>query len=405
MNTAVLPSRAEFLPATQACPQPTPRPQRPRGYRRVRSAAYFSALFLIAFVAAEIGARVDDWAHDGVPPLANPSPAYDLQVQNADGIVRGRPNGRYKRWQLNEHGFRSPPMSQEPAPGRVRVAVLGASETFGLYESNGAEMPAQLARELQDETSVEVFNASITGMTVRSMLPYWEGWVSDFRPRIVVLYASPLFYLRDSAIKPIPESVAAAPRKSEGELRPVVAEPGLNSRFVSRLKDSYHFPDWIQRHRNRWEIERLSQDKPADWYYRSAPAANLARFRADIDALTQAIRASGAEVVVVTHAVRAESPPRPDDLDDLQSMRTHLPQATPETLVAFNQEASAALLDMCRENGMPSLDAAAALNGKRELYGDLVHFNDAGASALARLVAERVRPLVQETRAAAKPSR
>jgi hypothetical protein len=360
----------------------------------MRRVAYGGGLVLIVLLNAELGARVDDWLHHGVPLLANPSAEYNLQVQDTNGTIRGRPFGQYKRWKLNEFGFRSPAMTKEPSEGRIRVAVLGASETFGLYESAGGEMPAQLAQELKDE-AVEVFNASITGITVHSMVPYWEGWVSQFRPRIVVLYASPLFYLRDWAAEAKPARAALSLKQATSDYKPVCAEPALSSRFLSRLKDVVHLPNFVQRHRNRREIDRITQGQPADWYYRSVPAANLARFRADVDELTAAIRASGAEILVVTHVVRASSPPSPADADDLESMRVHLPKARPDVLVAFNREASSAVLDLCHEKQIPVVEAA-ALDGNRELFCDLVHFNDVGASRLARLTADHLRPLLRK---------
>src|SRR5262245_65881480 len=80
----------------------------------------------------------------------------------------------------------------------MRVMVLGASETFGIYESDQKEFPAQVAGLLRAKggsPKVEVINAAIVGMTVRSMIPYWRNWASQFRPKIVVVYPSPLFYL------------------------------------------------------------------------------------------------------------------------------------------------------------------------------------------------------------------
>ena len=48
---------------------------------------------------------------------------------------RGEPYGHFGQWRLNAYGFRSPEISILPAPAMVRIAALGASETFGLYES------------------------------------------------------------------------------------------------------------------------------------------------------------------------------------------------------------------------------------------------------------------------------
>src|SRR5581483_6258978 len=155
----------------------------------------FSALLLLtALASAEVASRVDDWIRLDLPVLATPDHQRDLTFQD-EHCLRGRPGARFKKWKLNQFGFRAPEMSREPAPGRVRIMILGASDALGFSEPEGMEFPAQLARLLQPDQRYEVINVAIAGMTAKSMISYWESWVSRFSPNLVFVYASPLFYL------------------------------------------------------------------------------------------------------------------------------------------------------------------------------------------------------------------
>jgi hypothetical protein len=163
------------------------------------------------------------------------------------------------------------------------------------------------------------------------------------------------------------------------------------------LKDGLHWPDFIQRIRNRRRIAERTRGQPQEWYYTSLPRANLDRFVADLAELTKAIRAGGAQVVLIAPAVKAGSPPGPADLEELEAARVHRPKPTAQVILEFERAAAAAVLELGRREGYPTVDAAGALSGHHELFGDLVHFNDAGAALVAGLVAERLRPLCRLT--------
>ena len=151
------------------------------------------ALFL---AGVEAMARLDDYIHLGVPFLASPDNEHDLKLRESWGF-RGRPHGLFRKWQLNEFGFRGPETTRQPADGATRILVLGASETFGLMESNSHEYPVQLQKVLQQEGNYEVINGGMTSLTAASMSAYWDQWLVRFQPQIVAIYASPVFYLRD----------------------------------------------------------------------------------------------------------------------------------------------------------------------------------------------------------------
>jgi lysophospholipase L1-like esterase len=348
---------------------------------RLRTFGRWPLLLIVFLFAAETAARLDDWLHLDVPLLANPERDHDLTVWDNAG-KHGRSHGRYKKWKLNSYGFRGPEISETPEPGVTRILILGASETFGLYESEGKEYPAQLAQLLRDKQGkdLEVVNGAMAGITVKRMLPYWKKWLSRFHPHVVLIYPSPLLYLDE-----VPPAI---PRDDVVDLSP---EPGWSSRVAGRFKDALRQTVGVRWLRQELLLALSERGKGDDWYFRTVPEDRLNLFLADLAALTEAIQSDGAEPILVTHAIRATSPPRADDAADLRAMRLFMPRATNETLVAFEDAASTGMKAYGREQGIPVFDAAQHMNGKREWFADLVHFNDAGAGELAALLAKRIR--------------
>ena len=204
---------------------------------------YILPLLLLAPIvvfAAEVTARVDDRIRYGIPFASTPD-SRDLTIVDSLG-TRGQPGARYKGWQLNNFGFRGPDITAQPTTGCTRVMVLGASETFGYYETPGKEYPAQLADSLRDAGCFDVINAAVAGMGLRQQVWMWKNHASRFRPDYVLIYPTPLFYLRsDTSTQPQDVAAAAMPAR---RLRP---------RLIERAKDVVDMPRPIQRQRIlRW---------------------------------------------------------------------------------------------------------------------------------------------------------
>src|SRR5688572_3869912 len=94
----------------------------------------FLGLAAIFLAGLEIMARLDDSLTHGAPFLGRYDAPSMLLDRDSLGI-KGRANGKFEKWVLNAKGFRGPdPRVPKPA-GKIRIVALGASETFGLYES------------------------------------------------------------------------------------------------------------------------------------------------------------------------------------------------------------------------------------------------------------------------------
>jgi len=343
-----------------------------------RRAAGLLAVGFLVLGGAELGSRLDDWMFLGISPLANPDYDSDLRLSD-DGFVRGRPNGRFKRWQLNEYGFNGAPNPLLPSPDCRRVIVLGASETFGAYESPGQEFVAELRRRLPDTPCFEVINGSIAGMSVRSATAYWNGWVERFRPDVALLYPNPLLslYISDDS-----DGHCALPRPADKVTAPA-APNGFSSRFLDRLRDAIDKPQWLVDAQIQWTVARVVRAHAAGWVLEEVPPQCVASFRSEVEELIGAVAATGALPVVVTHAFRSE----PHEKQTHLWLRRWVPRVEGEGQVRYHQAANDSLRSLAASSPVGLFDADAVLRGCDACFADPVHFSDEGAARLASALA------------------
>jgi hypothetical protein len=339
---------------------------------------WLGLLGIVGVIAAEVMARVDDAVRYGTPLLASPS-YNDLTMQDSLG-TRGRPFARYEKWKLNGAGFRSQEVTLTPRPGCVRVAVMGASETFGYAESPGKEYPAQLADSLNRTGCYEVINTAITGLPTTGQIQLWENWISRFEPSVVVIYVSPAFYLSNEP------PTFPVPKRAGASIRSTPFEP----RLLARLKDRIDYPDFVQRRRVMKTIAGAIAGKPDTWLYTSVPDDRLVLFRSHLDSLVASVRAKGAVPVLVTHAMRFGDSINSEDQDILRAWRQFTPRATEPVLIGFERKAAGTVREAAREREVPLADVANQMTGHTKWFADFVHFNDDGAAVVAGTIARTV---------------
>jgi hypothetical protein len=348
----------------------------------LRKAAWLGVVAAIVVIVAEVMSRLDDAIRTETPLLASPSYS-DLTMPDSIGM-RGRPFAHYQKWKLNSVGFRSQEVSFKPRPDCVRVAVMGASETFGYAESPGKEFPSQLADSLARNGCYEVMNTAIVGLSLTGLVQLWENWVSRFQPNVVVIYASPAFYLSDS----LPKFASPNPRWKATSAKPRPKK--FSSRLLARLSDRLEYPDFIQRRRVTKRIARAINGRPEEWFYRTLPNDRLSLYRRHLDSLITGVRASGAMPVLVTHAMRFGNRLDTEDQDILRAWRQYSPRATESVLMRFEQEGAETVRQLARERDVPLADAAAVMTGQTKWFADFTHFNDEGAGVIAQCIASAI---------------
>lgn len=349
----------------------------------LRKAGWLVLLATVMVITAEAVSRLDDAIRSGTPLLASPS-FTDLTISDSLG-TRGRPFARYQKWKLNGAGFRGREVSLKPRPDCIRVAVMGASETFGYAESPGKEFPSQLADSLSRTGCYEVLNAAVTGLPLTGQVRLWENWVSRYQPSVVVIYGSPSFYLSDNPPKfaVLSHGLPAISSKQ----KPTLFFP----RLLARLKDRIEYPDFIQRRRVMKEIASAISGRRSGWIFDKVPKERLALFRYHLDSLITDVRAKGAIPVIVTHAMRFGGQLDEQDRDLLRSWRQFTPRATEDVLIRFELETAVLERDVAEQRNVPIADVAAVMTGRTRWFADFVHFNDEGAGIVAHCIAITIR--------------
>jgi hypothetical protein len=349
----------------------------------MRCVAYLCGLVICVALGAEVAARLDDWIFDRTPIFANPT-KDDLITQDRFGR-HGRANARFKKWRLNNFGFRGPDINPAPDIGCRRIFILGASETFGLYESPDGEYPALLRKG--NSSCIEIVNTAVVGMGLGAMKDYWQRLLKSFDPDEVLIYPSPLFYLSDD---PAPQ-----PQKHSAPKQDPTPGPAhrFTSRFVDRLHNALRKPDFLQIRIDKRAVEAQLAGKPPGWVYASVPAERLDAFQRDLDSLVGTINADGKPVALITHAIRFSDPDEAvENSLSVWDMRVFAPRASGRIMVEFNSAANERLRAVAKKYRAQVIDVASSVAGCHGCFGDLIHFTDRGASR----VAEKIRMTLQD---------
>lgn len=346
-----------------------------------RRAPLALAALAVFGVTGEVTARAYDLVRYGVPFLASPS--RDALIYRDSLTVRGTPGARSGAFALNRYGFQGPQIDSTPSPSCVRVMALGASETFGYTESPGKNYVAQLADSLKGGGCYEVINAGVRGLTGPNLIRFWEHWAAAFKPRVVIIYPTPNFYLDNNPPQPLQP---VHPQGPMDRARP-------RSRFFDHIHDRFALPTPLQQWRLGREIAAATAGRPADWFFTAAPADRLALFRKDLDSLVTIVQASGATPFLVVSATRfgARFSARDDQL--MLQWRFIMPRATPAAILQFEHEAAQVIRDEGKARGgaVPVIDADSAMTGHGDYFSDAQHFTDRGSTVLASLLASGIR--------------
>jgi hypothetical protein len=349
-------------------------PRRDSSTGALSRAARWAGLCALFLGTWELAARVEDWATDG----ASPWRAHSIELLFRPSSVgkEGVPGARFRKWRMNELGFRGP----SPAPGRRNVMAFGASETFGVYESPDHEYPRLLEGELNALLGdrYNVVNAALPGMRIGRQ-PYLERALEITAAAYVVIYPSPANYAGTERpycrqpTRPIPRALSL----SDYARLPSRTEQLLKRLAPARALDAV-------RELGLWAATRGTP--PAE----RASQATVDAFSFDLECALEAVAAHGAVPVLVTHATWFGEGPGPRDRSKMLAWRRFYPELSEDGLLDLERRANAVARETARRRGALLFDAATELPTGAASFADFVHFNDEGARAMARGVAQEI---------------
>lgn len=336
----------------------------------------WSLVGLLALGAGlELGTRVDERVRLGTPIASAAASVADIITITGEG-ARGVAGGHYRQFSINSLGLRGP----EIVGDRPRLLVLGASETFGLYEAAGKEYPQQLQDSLAAAGCiVDVLNAGLPGFSLPTLAVTYRHRLRQLGATSVVLYPTPVQYLEMSrpAFRP-PTGV-----NPERSLRPRL-------RFFRRLRDHLKtvLPARIKTYLRTREItaQRAGLGDTPQWTV--VPADRLRAYQDDIGSFLDTLAADNVATLFVTHANRFGASV-PIDTAMLVAWAKFYPRAALDLLPKFETAANAAGSSIAAARRVPVSDLATALRplNPDSVFADFSHFTTFGAGKVAGLLA------------------
>lgn len=341
---------------------------------------------IIIFIGTiECSARVVDCIKWGADFISNYS-SDDLVVTDQLG-THCKFNARFEKWKINRYGFRGPDINLDKVNGVSRVIFLGASETFGLYESENMEFPAQVRLMLENTCHgrYQILNAAAPGLSPPRASQFYQLWLSKFKPDIVVYYPSPVIYLDETA--PVPAKITSR-KDNNGHFQ---------LRFIGNLRNTIkqHTPDVVQKYVRQFSINHTIGKHPLGWVWIKPPVDRLVLFKSHLTEFVIEVLKSGAKPVLMTHANRFAQKTTASDKYLMTSWRKFYPRATEECLVQNESEANNIIREVGLIYNVPIIDLEKIVPKDSKYFADYAHFNDKGANYVAVEVSNAIIRLSQ----------
>lgn len=345
-----------------------------------------AGLFLLCLEAA---ARLDDHLTWGAP-LFGPYHPELLRDQGPDGVPRNVPGARFEKWRINGYGFRGAEIEREKGPGRKRVIVLGQSESFGLYESEGGEWPERLARLATGRwKDVEVLNASVVGTGRWSRSEYLDRYVLPLRPDVLVLVLN----VSNEASADIVGRPAVSPRSPDSAMESTRNWP--QSRVVPKLMQRFKalLPPRLVQEARTWRLQRALQRKEREILDGRSPLDQIppeavAGYEAHLRDLVGGLRLRGVQPVLATYPTLVHA----ENIHELRVLllaaRTYHEELSEAGLLDAAVQYNDATRRVAQQMGVPLVDLDAEMPRTPEYFVDQVHYTDRGAQFVAERVLE-----------------
>ncbi|MFA6002839.1 MAG: SGNH/GDSL hydrolase family protein [Elusimicrobiota bacterium] len=265
----------------------------------------------------------------------------------------------------NSAGFVGPEWTQPKAAGTIRVIALGDSCTVAGQTPYPAQLEERLAAR-RDGPRWEVWNAGVGSWSSYQGLKLLQTDLLRYRPDVVSIY----FGWNDHWL------AWAAPDK---DLSALLDRQWRSLRLIENvrlLQGLLYIADRFRRG------PRFSAQTP--------PRVALPDYAANLRAMVQAVRASGAEAVLLT-APTVLTPEHPVTLRMCRETHNFFDPADIEKVhAAYNEQVRAA----ARELRAPLVDLAhefSRMHSAGDLFTDGIHLTLAGHRRVAELLAPQVR--------------
>ncbi len=241
---------------------------------------------------------------------------------------------------FNSHGYRGPELSVRKESGAIRIFTIGDSNTLGWVGDENFSWPKHLQDLLRWENPrFSVINAGVYGYSSLQGLRRLEETL-PFEPDMVLVS----FGWNDG-------------------LQVTVSD----AEFLSKSIRAFHLDEILVRLRTGQALLAL-YDKIASGQERGLVSrVSVQEYRGNLMRMSALAKERGIQIVLLTRPFIDDSPE-----------------------LSYN----AAVHHVAKEAGVPAIDVYTHFVSKPEQFSDSSHFTEAGHRLMARLIYERIRPLL-----------
>jgi hypothetical protein len=250
--------------------------------------------------------------------------------------------------------------------------MVGASETFGLHESQDMDFPSQMQTILDSlyPGKYEIVNAACVGMTPPRIGHYFESWLVQFDPDIVVYYPSPSLYLDNNT-----------PPDSANWKQLSAWRPSREWRLAGKAKIVLKgfIPMSWQIPVQKYQMTRLRADRPEGWVFEQVPEQRIATLYRHVKELVGIVKADNVRVILSTHVSRFGDSLTTADERHLLGANRFYPRASTKALLEVDSVGNIAIREVAQEMGVPLVEMTDYILPRDEYFADASHFTDQGA--------------------------
>jgi lysophospholipase L1-like esterase len=328
--------------------------------------AICAVLLLLAEAGVRIQAKIERGGFWGIEQTYTLDPASGLRIPV--------PGGHFGPIVINSFGFRSPEISEDKPPGRLRIAFLGGSTTYcAEVSSNEMTWPHLVWKALHERwpgLDLDYINAGVPGYTTPSLLQALEKRVARFKPDVIVIYEA----TNDLSF-------------NSGRL---AREQGLTHAVLPEVDDL----NWLTRHsrlalliqKNLQIIrqQRLADDAPGKLRL-DTPWLD-AEFRRDYTNLVEASEKVARIVVTVTFAHRLRGEQTREQQAALSTALYYMPYMTIDDFLTGFSHYNQVIREVAGSHHALLVGGEDTIPADDKHFADYVHLTDAGSEAQARRV-------------------
>lgn len=367
---------------------------------RARKAVFALVPLLVVLGAAELLQRLSDWRKARRPREGQ----WDLPTLRTTGgtplgreragigweldphlLWRNRPLQRSERGTINAQGFRGPDWTREKAPGKQRVFLLGGSVAYG-WGVAGDEGTVAARMERMLGPGFEVLNAGVIGYASTQELILLETVLLDWSPDAIVV------------LDGWNDLIYAGKTPPGAPIRPVtfaqveqVLDRGQDG-LGAALRLSALWRGVERRWREAAEARAAEETRDVGVFHDHPDGPRV--YRRNLELIARIARSYGIRAVLAAQPElslrRRPIPPELAAKVERDTGRGYL-----EFARTFYPRYRDAAREVAAQHGAAWVDAGAALDAivaDEETFTDACHLTAAGNEALARALADALRP-------------